>query len=48
VIVVGGGALPVKKIGSLKEKFRNSKGEESTVLFQKVKFVPKLKLNLSE
>jgi hypothetical protein len=46
VILAGDGALSGKKIGSLKVKFRNSKGEDSTVLFQKVKFVPKLKLKI--
>jgi hypothetical protein len=46
VIVAGGGTLPVMKVGSLKVKFRNSKGKDSTVEFSKVKFVPKLKLNL--
>jgi hypothetical protein len=46
VIVAGGGTLPVMKIGSLKVKFRNSKGEDSLVFLPKVKFVPNLKLNL--
>jgi hypothetical protein len=46
VIVDGGGTLPVMKNGSLKVKFWNSKGEDPMVYLPKVKFVPKLKLNL--
>jgi hypothetical protein len=37
VIVVGGGTLPVMKIGSLKVKFRNFQGEDSIVDFPKDK-----------
>jgi hypothetical protein len=33
VIVAGGGKLPVMKIGSLKIKFSNFNGEDSTVEF---------------
>jgi hypothetical protein len=46
VIVDRGGTLPMIKIRSLKLKFRDSKGEDSLVNFPKVKFVPKLKINL--
>jgi hypothetical protein len=46
LIVVGGGTLLVMKIGSLKVKFRNFKGKDSTVEFPNVKFVPNLKLNI--
>jgi hypothetical protein len=46
ITVAGGTFLPVKKIGNLRTKFKNSKGENSAVLIENVKYIPSLKMNL--